>query len=949
MSSGQQGPNTFGKMAAPSGYVAGAGRGALGFTTRSDIGPARPSLPSAIEPNFGQAPAGYVAGRGRGMGELAREQGELFGKAATTEVETENDGADYSSFDQFSGYTERLFAKGVPYEDDDVEADKIYDGVDEYMNGRHKRRHEKELLEEQKKRKSERPKIADQFADLKRELATVSYSDWDAIPEVGDHSLRYKQNNNKNKDALSVVPDFLIAEKASKGSILNAIEVSGSESVYSGFQSTAGLSEARGTVLSLKLDKISDSVSGQTVVDPKGYLTNLNNRNIMSDDTIGDIKKARALLHSVTTTNPKHGPGWIAAARLEYEKAGDIVTARKIIREGCELCPDNEDVWLEAAHLHTPDNAKVILANAVKKMPKSVNLWMEAASLESNTNQKKIVLRRALEIIPNSVKLWKMAIQLENVADARIMLARAVECVPHSIEMWLALAKLETYENARKVLNNAREANPTEHATWITASKLEEAHGNGHMAGKIIEKMMTSLTQYRVVISRDTFIKEAEEAESAGSFATCKAIINNTIHVGVDDEDRISTWMDDAESCLSKTPPYKETARAIYEYAISLFPNKKLLWMAAAALEKTHGTTETLEAILKRAVTQCPHAEVLWLMAAKEKWLNGDVAQARAILVEAFDAIPNNIQIMLAAVKLEWENNEYQRARVLLTKARDRVSTEQVWMKSALLELEVNDVNAALELLDKAIVLYPSFAKFYMMAGQACDGVLNDQTKARECYQKGLKMCPVSVPLWKLIIWLEEKSKGINKARSMMELARLKIPDSEELYLEAIRLEKKAGNEKLAESLMAQALQICPKSGILWAEEILTCPKPAQKSKSVDALKKCDNDPHVVTAVARLFAADNKGPKARKWFERAVTLEPKLGDAWVYYYAFELKQMVVNNNNGNDLAEEVLQRCKAAEPNRGELWCSFAKKTENRRLPTEGVLKKLTKIILQEN
>ena len=62
-----------------------------------------------------------------------------------------------------------------------------------------------------------------------------------------------------------------------------------------------------------------------------------------------------------------------------------------------------------------------------------------------------------------------------------------------------------------------------------------------------------------------------------------------------------------------------------------------------------------------------------------------------------------------------------------------------------------------------------------------------------------------------------------------------------------------------------------------------------------------------------------------------------------------LKQMVVNNNNGNDLAEEVLQRCKAAEPNRGELWCSFAKKTENRRLPTEGVLKKLTKIILQEN
>jgi len=31
--------------------------------------------------------------------------------------------------------------------------------------------------------------------------------------------------------------------------------------------------EGRGTVLSLKLDRMADSISGQTVVDPKGYLT----------------------------------------------------------------------------------------------------------------------------------------------------------------------------------------------------------------------------------------------------------------------------------------------------------------------------------------------------------------------------------------------------------------------------------------------------------------------------------------------------------------------------------------------------------------------------------------------------------------------------------------------------------------------------------------------------
>ena len=50
---------------------------------------------------------------------------------------------------------------------------------------------------------------------------------------------------------------------------------------------------------------------------------------------VGDIKKARLLLRSVTTTNPKHGPGWIAAARVE-EFAGKVkirwIAARRFAR-----------------------------------------------------------------------------------------------------------------------------------------------------------------------------------------------------------------------------------------------------------------------------------------------------------------------------------------------------------------------------------------------------------------------------------------------------------------------------------------------------------------------------------------------------------------------------------------------------------------------------------------
>ncbi len=63
-----------------------------------------------------------------------------------------------------------------------------------------------------------------------------------------------------------------------------------------------------------------------------------------------DVKKARLLLKSVINTNPKHAPGWIAAARLE-EVTGRMQTARNTIMKGCEVCPKNEDVWLEAVRL----------------------------------------------------------------------------------------------------------------------------------------------------------------------------------------------------------------------------------------------------------------------------------------------------------------------------------------------------------------------------------------------------------------------------------------------------------------------------------------------------------------------------------------------------------------------------------------------------------------------
>ncbi|XP_077241716.1 protein STABILIZED1-like [Tasmannia lanceolata] len=913
----------------PPNYVAGLGRGATGFTTRSDIGPARaaPDLPDRSSTTIGGGGAGPTSiGRGRGKGSGGREDEE--------EEEAEDKGYDENQkFDEFEGNDVGLFAS-AEYDEDDREADAVWESIDKRMDLRRKDRREARLKQEIEKYRASNPKITEQFADLKRKLYTLSAQEWDSIPEIGDYSLR---NKKKRFESFVPVPDTLLEKARQEQEHVTALDpksraAGGTETPWAQTPVTdlTAVGEGRGTVLSLKLDRLSDSVSGLTVVDPKGYLTDLKSMKITSDAEISDIKKARLLLKSVTQTNPKHPPGWLAAARLE-EVAGKIQASRQLIQKGCEECPKNEDVWLEACRLASPDEAKGVIAKGVKAIPNSVKLWMQAAKLEHDDGNKSRVLRKGLEHIPDSVRLWKAVVELANEEDARLLLQRAVECCPLHVELWLALARLETYDQAKKVLNKAREKLQKEPAIWITAAKLEEANGNTATVAKIIDRAIRSLQREGLEIDREAWMKEAEAAERAGSVVTCQAIIHHTIGIGVEDEDRKRTWVADAEECKKRGSI--DTARAIYAHALTVFLTKKSIWLKAAQLEKSHGTRESLDALLRKAVTYRPEAEVLWLMGAKEKWLAGDVPAARAILQEAYAAIPNSEEIWLAAFKLEFENHEPKRARMLLAKARERGGTERVWMKSVIVERELGDVSEERRLLEEGLKLFPSFFKLWLMLGQLEDR-LGHLEQAKEAYESGLKHCPGCIPLWLSLANLEEKTSGLSKARAVLTIARKRNARNPELWLAAVRAESRHGNKKEADILMAKALQECPTSGILWAASIEMVPRSERKIKSRDALKRCGHDAHVIAAVAKLFWHDRKVDKARIWFNRAVTLAPDVGDFWALYYKFELQ------HGSEDQQKDVLKRCVAAEPKHGERWTAISKAVENSHQPVEAILKK---------
>ncbi|KAI7251609.1 hypothetical protein KC335_g16289 [Hortaea werneckii] len=117
------GRKDFLSQKAPENYVAGLGRGATGFTTRSDLGPAREG-PSEEQ-----------------LKEALAKRAAALGTSAPTAYGVGKKKDDEAEEEQFQDAEneEGLFATGN-YDREDDEADRIYQSVDERMDRRRKAR-----------------------------------------------------------------------------------------------------------------------------------------------------------------------------------------------------------------------------------------------------------------------------------------------------------------------------------------------------------------------------------------------------------------------------------------------------------------------------------------------------------------------------------------------------------------------------------------------------------------------------------------------------------------------------------------------------------------------------------------------------------------------------------------------------------------------------------------
>lgn len=859
----------------------------------------------------------------------------------TSQSEADVDRKDYSesNFNKWNGYEENLF-QNQDYDEEDRDADFQYNSIEKYMEERRKKKKEKKEIENLIRTRNEKPTIRQTFSDIRTELRKLTKDDWENIPDIKDFTVkkrkieRYAPNTDSN-----------LERALNDSQVVNSVDPNklGIETPMIESDIVNDLGRAKNSVLTVVFDKMSDKVSGMNSVNPLGYLTEMNSVfKVSSSGEVQDFKKARVILKSILNTDPKNIGGWIAAARLE-ELDGKLAQAKSIITQAADNILDSEDIWLEAARLHSPEEGKLILAKGISHLPNSKKLWLAAADLEKDKLKKSKVLKKAIENLPLEEEIWRRAIELENEEEAKLLLYKAVECLPTCVEMWLALAKLEDFNKAKLILNKARKALPTEHSIWVHAAKLEEAQNSENCKSEeLIERGIKTLIKNGKIVSKEIWMKEAQNCEMSGSLKTCSGIIRASIKddlkIESEEEDKKQSWIEFAEDCIVKG--CIESYRCVYSTLLAIEDDLSL-WISLLQFEKKYGNKITQEETLKKAVENSPDNELLWLMYAKHKWETESIESAKKLLDEASIKNPDTDKIILAKVKLLREENNYKEAEETLEIARNDKNTEKIWMQSIQLLREQNRLIDAEILCKSALERFKSFPKLWMILAhiiiEKSEYSQNDlgydpYQEALKVLEKGLEENKNCATLYILISQILTKLNKEAVARRIFETGIKQMPSSDYLLVEFIKFEWNSKNYSNANMLLAKGIKEHPTSGILWSLAI-DLEKPHLKhSKAADALSHVENSEHVMTSIAKIYIKERNMEKARKWLENAIRINPDYADAWVIYYKSELLY-----GDENRLMD-VLRRCEEAKPRHGEIWQKFSKKSGNWKLKTKEIL-----------
>lgn len=876
-----------------------------------------------------EPPPGYIPGVGRGAtGFTTSATSSGIAVSAANGFDKNGDNPSSDNEDNYD-IQDTPWASLAPANDDDQLADRIYQEIDARISVS-----KPKGSDTSNSVSTVSEALSADFANLKRGLADITVDQWALLPEAGDMTRRNKRTRllEKLQQRFYAVPDALLGDRPQDISSATDFEL---------------ISSAKDALLSRHLDSL---VSTTTDDNDEIQLDSLVEVDKADSVSIADLEKSRQALASLRRVEPNRASSWIASARLELE-AKEYKRAKSLIVEGCERIPRSEDAWLESIRIHqnsfeSNKLCKRIATTALSILPTSSKLWLKSVELESSADvfAKKRVVHKALLSLPKSGPLWKKLIELEDdPATVRMLLKKAIEMVPQDWELRQALIDVSDYNEARTVLNSALKTMKDDHRVWITALKIEEKQKGRSLSDNKLQKMLLKGMDQESFrnLDLDFWLGEAAKIAHEGFLESCKAIVFNALETRGD----IAQWLSQADKFSQKNE--QEVVQLIYEYIFSKLPDNEDGWLRLLDTFRSGSQEDRLFEYYKMAVTSLPDSDKLTVLYAMDTWnIKKDLEGARMILQKSNSKSPNQ-NIQLQRVKLEISVKNYEAAQSVFEEMVDfPQATSDAWYKYVCFARfhwanNTNYENEIIVLIDRSLRAFPKDDALHILKGNIYETDIENIAKAREAYSTGTKECPQSVNVWLSLSRLEIKLTAI-RARSILDLALLKIPNNPTLWAEKIKLERSLKDMIAARSLANKALKLFKLSPIIWKEYVELIPKKSQQKNALnDALKATNNDSTILLMIGKLLWESKKVDNARVWFERGLKSNEHNGDCWGWLYSYYEK-------SGNDKDEFLLQFGKVSESiDLGECWLDVSNNIKNFELNHLQTLQIVSKQLLK--